>query len=325
MSLGNLVNAFRGQLLAREAQSMQTIETAHKRMMDAVKPVLGQFYQEAKDKKKSDQADTTTPMAWLYEKGRLAQLRQSVADKVSEFAQTAQDAVAQAVPIAATLGTQFAQAAVQVLSGENIVVRQRNTLPSYVQPMLSSMFDAFGNTTSERVAYTLTAGLSIGNDLRQIASEVSQALDVPRWRALTIAASEIFKAYNNAAHVLYRDNAHLIKGWIWHCQLSRNSCVACVALHGSKHGLDEQLNDHPHGNCTPIPYIDDDMEIESGAQWFAKQPESLQRMILGTNVAYDLYASGKATLQDFVGIHDHPKYGPTVYQRSAKEIRDSSI
>ncbi len=185
---------------------------------------------------------------------------------------------------------------------------------------LDDLYSDFGTQAGQFVGLALTRGVALGNKVKLIASEVNQALDTSHWRALMIADTESFKAFNAVASATYGANAPQVQGWRWHCQLSPHSCACCVALHGSKHSFDETLHDHPNGSCITIPYVSGMEPGISGADWFAKQSEATQRQILGSQRAYDLYRCSGVPLRRFICMHDHPQHGLSVYQCSVKEI-----
>jgi hypothetical protein len=158
----------------------------------------------------------------------------------------------------------------------------------------------------------------MASQFAQVTREARQVLDEPRWRALTVADTESFKAFNQVLYDNYRANEQTVTGWWWHCQLSDHSCAACVAMHGTIHPLSEHLNDHPNGSCVAVPYVAG-MKLPDGQAWFDLQSAEMQRKILGTKIAYRMYKSGMP-LKQFIGKSYDTKHGTSVYQRSAKEL-----
>jgi len=58
---------------------------------------------------------------------------------------------------------------------------------------------------------------------------------------------------------------------------------------------------------------------ETGSEWLDKQPEAVQRHVLG-NAGYEAYKAGAVTLTDFVGQRKSREWGTTRYAKSLKEI-----
>lgn len=88
----------------------------------------------------------------------------------------------------------------------------------------------------------------------------------------------------------------ILAGWQWVAELSERTCASCVAMHGTIHPLDEPGPlDHQQGRCTRTPVtktwkqlgfegIDEPEGFAKpgdGEKWLAKQPEDVQRHILG--------------------------------------------
>lgn len=109
-----------------------------------------------------------------------------------------------------------------------------------------------------------------------------------------------------------------------------HNCAMCISMHGSLHPVSEQFASHPRCRCTPVPELVsmralglnvDDKRVPwvQGDDWFASQPEEMQRRILGP-AAFSAYKSGAVSLADFVGERNSPQWGPSRHTRSLKEI-----
>ena len=90
---------------------------------------------------------------------------------------------------------------------------------------------------------------------------------------------------------------------------------------GSGTRLDERLDDHVSGRCTAIPLTksweailgekgqgipDTRPQIELGTDWFARQPEDVQRAMRGP-IKYAAWREGVFKLEDLVGRKRDPK------------------
>jgi len=324
--LHKLADHFRSHLQQKNEQTAQVLTREHARTIQQIKPQLDQMYRDIETKQRSvttQEEGAKIPLTFLFEGGRLETLKQFVMGMIDNFAQFAKMTVSQVQQWAALLGTQAANLMMKAAQPDSSPDgAQPSILSKFLTGMgnkLSGLFGDMGKNAAKGVQDVLQLGLSLGQKTNEMAEKIEQHLDEPRWRSLTIAATELFKAYNGVVMETYRANRHAVSGWIWHCKLSPHSCAGCVVLHGTVHSLNETLHDHPNGECVPLPYSGQELP-QSGLDWFDDQDEAVQRAILGTNVAYDLWKAG-TPLPSFLGIDHSHEYGDTVYQRSVRQIK----
>lgn len=104
----------------------------------------------------------------------------------------------------------------------------------------------------------------------------------------------------------------------------------CWAMHGTKHGLDELLDDHPNGRCTMLPWTKswselgytgtaDNPTMEPGTVLFERLNPEKQRSILGP-AKYAAWRDGRFTLSQIVGRRNDPRWGSMRFERSLKDL-----
>ena len=144
----------------------------------------------------------------------------------------------------------------------------------------------------------LNLGISAGDNPLDVAERIiEQARDGFNGgiaRAQVIARTELIDAHRNAAHASHDANRDVLAGWVWWAELGPRTCPSCVMQHGKLHDLDEPGPlDHHQGRCARVPRTKTWAElgydvpesrpaIETGLDWFNRQPEGVQRSILGT-------------------------------------------
>jgi len=177
----------------------------------------------------------------------------------------------------------------------------------------------------------LGTGAAAGQNPRTITRQIRQALGGNLVRALTIACTEVMRAYRESSRRSYQANSDVVKGWIWHSALGTRTCPACWAMHGTFHRLDEQLDDHPNGRCAMVPVTKTWQElgfkgipearrqIETGADLFEKLPDADKEKVLG-KAGFQAYKAGKLKLGDFVGRKRSREWGSMRYTRSLRDI-----
>lgn len=163
--------------------------------------------------------------------------------------------------------------------------------------------------------------LVVGRNPRETARRVRKEFSIGLSRALRISRTETLRAYREATREVYRANSDIVRGWIWVAAKSARTCPACLAMDGTFHRLDEGLDDHPNNRCAMVPAVKgmDMPKRETGAEWFDKQDEAIQRKILG-NAGFEAYKAGAVKLSDFVGHRRSRDWGTTRYARSLTQI-----
>ena len=162
-------------------------------------------------------------------------------------------------------------------------------------PLWRVTLKSFGMETAREIGDALVRNILKGKNPITTAREMQKAWGVPLTRAMTISRTEHLRAHRMATMAGYRNNAQVVQGWTWNANLDLKTCPSCMALHGTKHGLDETLDDHPNGRCyaTPITLSWEDLGFEglpetgmqvpegAGEEWFKGLPEENQQDILG--------------------------------------------
>lgn len=155
---------------------------------------------------------------------------------------------------------------------------------------------------------SLVLGTAAGDNPRDVAEQIiaraRTGFDGGIARAQVIARTEMIDAHRAAAKASQDANADLLTGWRWWAQLGPRTCPSCVAQHGRLHDLDEPGPlDHHQGRCARLPVtktwrdlgfpLDEPTRppVKLGSEWFADQPEAVQRSILGDK-RFDAWKAG---------------------------------
>jgi len=196
---------------------------------------------------------------------------------------------------------------------------------------LRDLLDELGPEASASIRKALIAGVATGQNPRVIARQVRQALGGNLVRALTIARTEVLRAYRESSRRTYQANSDVIKGRIWHSALGTRTCPACWAMHGTFHRLDERLDDHPRGRCAMVPVTktweelgfkgipEAPPQIEKWTDLFDRFPNADKERILG-KAGFQVYKAGVVKLEDFVGRRVSREWGTMRYTRSLRDI-----
>ncbi len=341
--LQQTIKEYRQRLLAHERTAMAALDFSHRQTLAAIEPQLNALY----DKMSAAIANgEDISKSWLYEQKRLETITAWIQGTIDHFAALAQTQTGQLQYQGTSLGQQAAMALLHSTIPAGVNWSFGLPSPQAIQALvgatqagspLADLFNGFGAEAAQGAKQALITGITLGYNPRQIAPMVQDALNISRYRALTIARSEMIRSYRSANLETFRANDDVVDGWIWQCALDRTSCSACVAMHGTEHSLDETLDDHPNGRCVMVPKTkswddilgplgidtsnipDTSVELESGADWFDRQDADTQKAILGP-AKYAAFQNGDFGLEDIVGRTSDPDWGKSIYERSLKDL-----
>lgn len=202
------------------------------------------------------------PMVWFYNNERYQKLLKQVSDELQKFASYAEDKTleqqAQAVRQGLSDAEELALLALgEVPAGINIKWFSLNrraveTMVGMNQPgsPLHMLFSVFGAEGLSLAKTALEDALILGQGPRDVARALRDALGVSLTRALTIARTEMLRAYRTANLASYKENRHIVKGWKWMATLDKRTCASCFAMHGKVFDIDEEFVSHPNCRCT---------------------------------------------------------------------------
>lgn len=173
----------------------------------------------------------------------------------------------------------------------------------------------------ETVRNQTIRGITEGWNPRRTAREirrVSEGLTVAQAENLTRTAQLV--SYRDATAIHQAANAGMLQGQIRIATLDDRTCMACIALHGTRMAIGERVDDHHRGRCTSITeVIGRPRSVMTGEEWFRSLPEARQRQIAGDG-AFELLQSGRAQLRDFVSTYQDPVFGSMIREASLSGI-----
>ena len=90
------------------------------------------------------------------------------------------------------------------------------------------------------------------------------------------------------------------------------------------------MDDHPNGRCVMLPVTltyaelgidapDPDFSRELGPDWFARQPEDVQRQMMGVG-AFDAWQGGQFELGDLPMLREDAVWGNSWTPKPLKEL-----
>jgi len=173
------------------------------------------------------------------------------------------------------------------------------------------MYDDFGKT--------LQKGTLRGWSPRKIAAELERVVRLPLTRALTIARTEMMRAYRDATRQTYEDSG-VVTSYKRMATKSTTTCVACIALDGRVYKVNQTMGDHPNGRCSMIPMVEGfTPEWQSAGDWFRTLDKDDQKKMLGPG-KFNAWDDGVFEIEDLAKTLDDPKWGEQVSTRTLKDL-----
>jgi SPP1 gp7 family putative phage head morphogenesis protein len=198
---------------------------------------------------------------------------------------------------------------------------------------LAQLFAGFGAEAAQKAIDALNRAIANGDNPNTIIQAIEQALQIARYRALTIARTEMLNAYRDAQLTNYQANSDVVRGWVWVADESDRTCMACLMESGSEHTLDEEMDTHPNCRCAMAPLTNSwadilgplgidtsgieetSIDIPPGEDWFNSQDAATQKAMMGPG-AYEAWQQGDFALSDIVGY----RADGAIYVKPLKEL-----
>lgn len=304
----------------------------------------------AKRIEKAQAAGEDVNASWLHKQERYQQLLTQTEVRIAELTKAANLPVtsfqAELVRNAAA-HAQAMTAAALAPAGEKAkaLMSEWNQLPvADVEAMigrtskgtpLANLLEQIAPDARTRAAQILTQGMTVGKNPRTVARELQSVSDEASSRLLTIARTEALNAQRSATLESYRANSGVVQAWVWQAELDENTCEACIALSGTTFPLEEECDAHPNCRCCMVPETVswEDLglgdqgfgesgiagELETGPEWFDRQPAALQEALLGPGKLEALKA-GEIGWPDMVAHTHNPEWGG---MRRAASLREA--
>ncbi len=178
---------------------------------------------------------------------------------------------------------------------------------------------AYPQTVLDVVRNQAVRGLVEGWNPLQTARLIRQmAQGVPAAQANTLMRTVQLQSYRDAAVMQRMANEDILEYQIRIAALDARTCMACVALHGTRLPINERINDHHNGRCTSISVVRGrPRDVQTGEEWFSSLPEERQRAQMGDS-AFELWRGGRIDLRDFVQPYQDRVFGEMVREASVK-------
>ncbi len=277
-------------------------------------------------------ADSAPTQAQVTRMMQYKALQEQMIEELTGIQAITRDMVAEQGALNVAMGERDAARMVgAALTGEPVILPGFNRLnPEAITALLGflspegELYKRIGElagSTAEYVTEKMLEGITLGYNPRKIAQAFQDSYGRGLTDALRMVRTAQLYSYREANRASYTANSDVVKGWQWGATLDGLTCMSCVAQHGTIHKLDERLNDHHVGRCAmiPITILFPPAISETGEEWFSKQPEAMQRQMMG-QAKYQAWIDGKFSFDKLSGVHNDNVFGNMRIELSLKAI-----
>jgi SPP1 gp7 family putative phage head morphogenesis protein len=319
-----IADQYRGALLKRERKAAVRLVNAYDHVWQRLERELSKLTaQIAETRAKGEVVN----QFWLARQQRYFVLLRQVGEEMSKFSDAAETTITKQQSAAAKAGQRDSVALMGAAAEDADVRTAFNRLPvAAVENIvgflgngspLRTLLDQLPRSARTIVEQGLIEAVALRIGPAATARKIREGLGGNMVRALSIARTETLRVYRQASIQSYQANADVLTGWMWRSSMSRRSCGACIALDGTFHPLDRPMRAHPRCRCTMIPAVRG-LEVDTGLDWFKRQPADVRRSILGTDKAFEAVQTGQVKLEDLVGLQRSAQWGDSYVQIGVK-------
>lgn len=252
-----------------------------------------------------------TTLGQLQRSRRYQQLMHQVDDELARYARFTGERIAARQRALLTAAISHSQAAINAVGADGELLLQFNRLPVAAVENMVGLTGA-GTPVGEILAdasrvgpdalrQSLIDGIALGrNPLETARRALRQGLAQSFTRMATIARTETLRVYRETTLESYRQS-NVVAGYRRLCAKDERTCLGCLMADGRQYSLDQPFDEHPNGRCALVPVLRSTppVQFETGPEWFERQPESVQRSMLGPS-RFDLWQRGEIGLGDLV-------------------------
>lgn len=264
---------------------------------------------------------------WLIQQQRYIELLASIRTEIDRFGGKASAHITALQKEYVSLGLHHATELIRtagVSSGfirlpkeavENIVGQLSDGSP------LRDLFAKMGPEAVSKASQIFASEMAAGQHPRKIAARIHKEIGATKNRALVIARTESIRAYREANIENFRENSHVVQAYRWTSSRDSRTCPLCLSRDGQVFDLSEKFGTHPACRCALAPVVKHfDVDRGTGEEWLAKQPDGVQKQILGPS-RYRMWKDGDISLYDISKDHQHPRWGKSIKPRTISELQ----
>jgi SPP1 gp7 family putative phage head morphogenesis protein len=174
-----------------------------------------------------------------------------------------------------------------------------------------------------QITDTLLESTALGINPRVTARLIRDQLAGNLNKAMQIARTEQLRVYRESSRLQYQQSG-VVTGYMRLSARDDRICPACLMADGQILRLEIEFAEHTQGRCSLVPIVigADTPEWETGQDWFKRQPEDVQRKILGPG-RFDAYQDGQFGLDALITERKSSVWGDSLVPTPLKDLVDA--
>lgn len=197
----------------------------------------------------------------------------------------------------------------------------RSLIGYATNPAWQGQLSTYVSSTMNDVIDVVVRGFVAGQNPRLTARQLLDvAKSLPYHRAETLMRTVQLMSYRQGERATALANADILSHRIRIAVLDARTCMACVALHGTRLEVGEVVTDHPRGRCTSVGVVKGmTRTVQSGEDWFNALPVASQQKQMGYG-AWLAWKNGRIEINDLVHRYEDDLYGAMISEASLKSL-----
>lgn len=199
----------------------------------------------------------------------------------------------------------------------------------------------WGSGYTDFITNMMLSGLLSGWGPKKTATELRKVVEnMPTYAARNLTRTLQLTSYREASLAMEEINGGFIEYKIRIAELDADTCLSCVALHGTRLEKGERVDDHFNGRCTEFYVVEGGprspsfmqsdsrpgdrnfVPFQTGEEWLASMtPDRLaeQSSFAKSPGKLEAYQNG-TPIADFVGEYDDPVFGNMVVEKPLRDV-----
>lgn len=193
---------------------------------------------------------------------------------------------------------------------------------------LRKVFGRWGEPTERLIENEIVRGMALGRNPHEVARRISNGNKAITYaKARQITRTEMMRAYRGSQTRQFKSLGTAMV--VWRAQLGPRTCMACVAMHGTKYPVDQVPDkNHPQCRCVWIPLprrafaSAQALLDQTGDDYLRTLPDDELAKYIKNPELRSAFKRGDVSASDFVITRSNDDWGQTVTARGERDVME---